>query len=243
MPHVPRRDRRAQGHAGVVSHPGGSGHVRHHPVAAPRAVASRGDGALHLRPPARLPDVRRQRRLRAAGHGRSGRPARRALRVRRREPPRARQGRVQPVLLVRLVEVHRLLALCPRLRRHPGHVRAHDRGARLRLARRRRRRWLVPRVRLRVVRRVCPGVPDGHAHREVDHRDGPATPHGHHHLRLLRCRVLVQGRDAGRDRGAHDAVQERWRQRRALVRQGPIRLGIRHAQRPRARADGPRVDR
>ncbi len=39
------------------------------------------DGAVHLRPPARLPDLRRQRRLRAAGHGRRGGPARRALRL------------------------------------------------------------------------------------------------------------------------------------------------------------------
>ncbi len=45
------------------------------------------DGALHLRPPARLPDLPRQRRLRAAGHGRRGRPARGALRLRRRQPP------------------------------------------------------------------------------------------------------------------------------------------------------------
>ena len=196
-----------------------------------------------IRPPARLPHLRRQRRLRVAGHGRSGRLARRALRLRRREPPRARQGRVQPVLLVRLVEVHRLLALRPRLRRHPGHVRPHDRGTRLRFACRRRRRRLVPRVRLRVVRRLRPGVPHGDAHREVDHRDGSATPVGHHHLRLLRRGVLVQGRDAGRDRGAHDAVQERWRQRGSLVREGPVRVGLRHTRRPCARADGARVDR
>ena len=64
---------------------------------------------------------------------------------------------------------------------------------------------------------------------------------GHHHVRLLRCRVLVQGRDAGRDRRAHDAVQERRRQRGPLVREGPLRLGLRHAPRPRARADDPRV--
>ena len=39
------------------------------------------DGALHLRPSARLPDLLGQRRLRAAGHGRRGRPARGALRL------------------------------------------------------------------------------------------------------------------------------------------------------------------
>ena len=41
----------------------------------------RGDGALYLRPSARLPDLRRQWRLRIAGYGRRGRPARRALRL------------------------------------------------------------------------------------------------------------------------------------------------------------------
>ena len=56
------------------------------------AAAQGRDGALHLRPSARLPDLRGQRRLRAAGHGRRGRPARGALRLRRREPPRNPQA-------------------------------------------------------------------------------------------------------------------------------------------------------
>ena len=51
----------------------------------PAGVAAQCDGALHLRSPARLPDVPRQRRLRTAGHGRCRRPARSALRLRRRE--------------------------------------------------------------------------------------------------------------------------------------------------------------
>ncbi len=48
---------------------------------APRQAAPRRDGALHLRPSAGLPDLRRQRRLRAAGHGGRRRPARSALRL------------------------------------------------------------------------------------------------------------------------------------------------------------------
>ena len=36
---------------------------------------------VYLRPPAGLPDLCRQRRLRIAGHGRRGRPARRSLRL------------------------------------------------------------------------------------------------------------------------------------------------------------------
>ena len=59
-------------------------------------AAPRRDGALHLRPPARLPDLPGQRRLRAAGHGRRGRPARGPLRLRRREPPAARR-RTSPI--------------------------------------------------------------------------------------------------------------------------------------------------
>ena len=39
------------------------------------------DGALHLRPSAGLPDLRGERRLRAAGHGGRRGPARRALRL------------------------------------------------------------------------------------------------------------------------------------------------------------------
>ena len=67
------------------------GMVVHDPDRAAEAAPQGRDGALHLRPPARLPDLRRQRRLRAAGHGGRGRPARRALRLRRREPPQARR--------------------------------------------------------------------------------------------------------------------------------------------------------
>ena len=101
------------------------------------------DGALHLRPSARLPHLRRQRRLRAAGHGRRRRPARRALRLRGREPrlrqtrmarstPPGAEGRVQPLLHLRSLQVHRLLALRARLRGSAGHLRADDLRPRLR---------------------------------------------------------------------------------------------------------------
>ena len=71
----------------------------------------RGVMELHLRPPAGLPDLSGQRRLRAAGHGRRGRPARGALRLPGRQPPGQRQGRVQSVLHLRPVQVHRLQPL------------------------------------------------------------------------------------------------------------------------------------
>jgi formate dehydrogenase major subunit len=44
-----------------------------------KQLRKRRDGALHLGPPAGLPDLCGQRRLRVAGHGRRRRPARRAL--------------------------------------------------------------------------------------------------------------------------------------------------------------------
>ena len=99
-------------------------HVGHDPDPRLEKLASRGDGALHLRPPAGLPHLPGERRLRAAGHGRRRRSARRALRLRRREPPGRREGRQQPVLHLRPRQVHRLLALRPRLRRGAGHLRA-----------------------------------------------------------------------------------------------------------------------
>ncbi len=65
----------------------------------------------------------------------------------------------------------------------------------------------------------------------------------HHDLRLLRRRLLVQGRAAGR-RGRPDGPgQGRWRQRGPLLRQGPLRVRLRHAPGPRAHAADARVDR
>ena len=52
-----------------------------HPDRAPEETAQGRDGVVHLRPSAGLPDLRRQWRLRIAGHGGRRRPARRALRL------------------------------------------------------------------------------------------------------------------------------------------------------------------
>ena len=93
----------------------------------PAVAAQERDGALHLRSPARLPHLPRQRRLRAAGHGGRRRPARSALRLRRREPPEGQEGRIESVLHLRPVEVHRLQSLRARLRGNARHVRADDR--------------------------------------------------------------------------------------------------------------------
>ena len=106
-----------------------------------REAAPRRHGALHLRPPARLPDLPGQRRLRAAGHGRRRRAARGPLRLRRRRTTSTRRpdDESNPYFAFDPTQVHRLLALRARLRRDPGHVRADHRGPRLRLQGRRRR--------------------------------------------------------------------------------------------------------
>ncbi len=59
-----------KGTPGVLHDARGRGHGGPHPEREARAAAPQRHGAVHLRPPARLPDLRRQRRLRAAGHGR-----------------------------------------------------------------------------------------------------------------------------------------------------------------------------
>ncbi len=98
----------------------------------------------------------------------------------------------------------------------------------------------VPRVRMRLLRRLRPGLPDGDADGEVGHRDRPARAFGGHHLRLLRRRLLVQGRDEGRRGRAHGALQGRQGQSRPFLRQGPLRLGLRHPPGPHPQADDPR---
>jgi formate dehydrogenase major subunit len=53
-----------------------------------------------------------------------------------------------------------------------------------------------------------------------------ARAFGHHHLCVLRRRLLVQGGDEGQPGGADGAVQERSGQRRSRVREGPLRVGL-----------------
>ena len=100
----------------------------------------------------------------------------------------------------------------------------------------------LPRFRMRVLRRLRAGLPDRCAAREDGARDRPAGAFGGHHLRLLRRRLLVQGRDARRRGHAHGALQGRQGQPRPFLRQGPLRLGLRHPQGPHPEADDPRED-
>ena len=61
-------------------------------------------------------------------------------------------------------------------------------------------------LRVRVLRRLRAGLPDGHPAGEVGGRTGHADALGDHDLRLLRRRVLVQGRTARRRVGPHGAA-------------------------------------
>ena len=125
------------------------------------------------------------------------------------------------------VEMHRLLALRARLRGGAGHVRVDHRRPRLRQP-----QWrpgmgeAFSDVRMRLLRRLRAGLPDGDAQREDGHRDRPARAFGRHHLRLLRRRLLVQGRDARRGSRAHGALQGRQGESRPFLRQGPLRLWL-----------------
>ena len=97
----------------------------------------------------------------------------------------------------------------------------------------------LPRFRMRFLRRLRASLSDRDADREVRHQDGSARTFRRHHLRLLRRRLLVQGRNAGRPGGPHGAAQKRRRQRRPFLRQGPFRFRLCHPQGPRHLADDP----
>ena len=97
-------------------------------------------------------------------------------------------------------------------------------------------------LRVRLLRRLRAGLPDGLARREGALRDRHARAFEDHHLRLLRRRLRLQGRDARRGGGAHGAVEGRQGQPRPLLRQGPLRLRLRHPPGAHPEADGARED-
>ena len=155
----------------------------------------------------------------------------------------ARDGRVQPVLHVRPDQVHRLLALRAGLRRSAGHLRADRSQGRGFDSKVTPGGTDVPRLRVRLVRRLRAGVPDGALTEKSVIELGMPT-----RSVVTTCaycgvgcsfRAEMQGRRAGR---AHGAEQGRRRQPRPLVRQGPLRVRLRHAPRPHHDADDPRDD-
>ena len=213
-------------------------------TAASREAAPRGHGAVHLRPPARLPDLRGERRLRAAGHGRRGRAcatSATAMPGTTTSTPR-RTSRIPYFTFdgSKCIVCSRCVRACEE---SAGDLRPDDRRAAASPPRSPPARAAFLGLRVRLLRRVRAGVPDGDARGEVGDRARRAAPHRAHDLRLLRRRLLVQGR-APRRRGRPDgALQGRRRQRGPLLREGPFRLGLRDAQGARADADGPRDHR
>ena len=168
------------------------------------AAAPRRDGALHLRSSARLPDLPGQRPLRAAGHGRSSRPhAKCATASKARTTCTPPKDTSNPYFTFDPTQVHRLLALRARLRGGAGHVRADHRRPRLRLEGR-------PRARTSrsSTRSACPAAPASRPARPRADGEVASSSSGtperarHDHLRLLRRRLLVQGRDEGRRRSS-----------------------------------------
>ena len=139
--------------------------------------------------------------------------------------------------------MHRLLALRPRLRGSARHVRADDLRPRLRQPRLARHERKLPRLRMRLLRRLRAGLPDRDADGKIRHRDRPARAFGGHDLRLLRRRLHLQGGNARRGSRAHGAVQGRQGQSRPFLRQGPLRLGLHHPQGTHPQADDPRGHR
>ena len=208
------------------------------------AQAAQGrDGALHLRPSAGLPDLRGQRRLRIAGHGRRGRPARRALRLRGRQPSRRRQGRIEPLFHLRPVEMHRLLALRARLRGSAGHLRADHRRAAASTPRVARHGRAVPRLGMRVLRRLRAGLPD----RDPDREKSVIEIGQPEHSVVTTCAYCGVGCAFKAEMRGEEVVRmvpykDGKANRRPFLRQGPFRLGLCHPQGPHPQADDPRQD-
>ena len=139
-------------------------------------------------------------------------------------------------------DVHRLLAMRARMRRDAGHVCADDPGSRIRIEGLGESERTVPRLGVRLVRRLRRGVPDGGPDRKFADQAWPAGSGGHDDLRVLRRRLLVRRRSQRRSGRPHGAQSERPRQPRPLVRQGAICVRLRDAPGPHHDADDSRVD-
>jgi ferredoxin len=154
------------------------------------------------------------------------------------------EGRVQSLFHLRSVEVHCLLALRARLRGSAGHLRADHRGQGLRQPRLAGHARGFPESSECVSCGACvQACPTATLTGKVDDRDRPAGTFGGDDLRLLRCRLLLQGGNARRGTGPHDAVQGRQGESRPFLRQGPLRLGLRQPPGPHSQSDDPRDHR
>ena len=198
-----------KGYPASCTTPAEQRHEGAHPVAQVAGAAQGRDGAVHLRPPAGLPDLRGERQLRIAGHGRRHRAARGALRLRRRESSRQQEGRIESLFHLRPFQVHRVQPLRARLRGNPGHLCADDLRARFRVARLAGTGPAVHGLGMRVVRRVRAGLPDRDAAGKNRDRAGTGRAQRGDDLRLLRRGLFLQGGDEGQRSGAHGPLQGR----------------------------------
>ncbi len=155
----------------------------------------------------------------------------------------AEKDRFESVFHFRSVEMHRVLAMRPRVRGSAGHLRADDRRPRIFVGDFAGTERPVLGVRMRFVRRLRAGMSDRDVDGKIGGRARPAGSQRRHHLRILRRRMLVQRRDERRPRRAHGAEPQRTGQSRPLLRQGPLRVGLHDASRSRDAADDPQIDR
>ncbi len=95
---------------------------------------------------------------------------------------------------------------------------------------------------MRLLRRLRAGLPHRDALREVADRERPGRAQRHHHLRLLRRRLLVPRRDAGRGGRAHGAQFRRACEPRSLLREGSLRHRLCDPPRSHPEAHDPQAD-
>ena len=128
------------------------------------------DGAVHLRSSRRLRSTSGERPLRAAGHGRGARRHRVALRPRRRDntctPRRTRATRTSRSISRECIVCSRCVRACDEVQ---GTFALTIQGRGFELEGLRQPERVVPRVGMRLVRRLRRGLPDRRADREVAH--------------------------------------------------------------------------
>ena len=151
--------------------------------------------------------------------------------------------RIQPLFHLRILEVHRLLALRARLRGGAGHVRADHARPRLRLE------GLAGRRRLHVAPNASPAAPACRPARPRRSTRRASSQYGKAERAVVTtcayCGVgcSFKAEIKGDDGRAHGPLQGGQGQRGPFLRQGPLRLRLRHPQGPHRQADDPRQDR
>jgi len=195
---------------------------------AAEGAPQRRDGALYLRSSARLPHLppngqfancRRRRAMSGCAMCATVMTA----------PTTSPKKRTNPTLFqLRSGEMHRLQPLRTRLRGSARHLRPDDRRARLREPGFGGAGGAFPRIGMRLLRRLRPGLPDRHPHREIGDRDRPTRTFGGHDLRLLRCRMQLQGRKCVARKSWRRFPIRMARRTTAIPRQRAVRLWLRH---------------